>query len=126
MGNILAALLGGAGSGLQSYGNSAQREQEQTRMQAQRMAEMQQQESARRRIMKEDDERADAARKLETVETTDLARALNIKLPQGVSVNRSNLGLVRDKNNANATLARDASRDAALASQRKATNLSSY
>lgn len=85
MSNILAALLGGAGAGAQSYGGSLQREQEAARVQAQRMAEMQEQERARRRLAKEDDERAAAAALAKRTAGTASIRALfpDFQAPKG-------------------------------------------
>lgn len=85
MSNILAALLGGAGAGAQSYGGSLQREQEQQRMQAQRMAEMQQAEASRRRLAKEDDDRAAALKVATRTAGGESIRALfpDFKAPEG-------------------------------------------
>lgn len=85
MSSILAALLGGAGAGAQSYGGSLQREQEQQRLQMQRMAEMQEQEAARRRLAKEDDERTAQLKAAQRTAGGESIRALfpDFKAPQG-------------------------------------------
>lgn len=61
MNSVLAALFGGAGAGAQSYGASRMREQDQERLAAQRMAELQQQEQARLRLMNEENDEMTAA-----------------------------------------------------------------
>lgn len=85
MSNVLAALFGGLGAGAQSYGASRMREQEQERMAAQRMAELQQQEQARINAVKEQAAAAQLLRKQQREAGVNSLRALfpDKPIPEG-------------------------------------------
>ncbi len=85
MNPLLAGLLGGAGAGLSSYGQSAMREQEVKQAQIQRMKELAEQEASRRRLQSEDDARALAAQTAKRASGVATLKALypDAQLPDG-------------------------------------------
>jgi hypothetical protein len=87
MQNILAALLGGAGAGLQSYGQSAFRQQEVQQAQRQRMAEMEQQEQSRIAVAREAAALRQQQLKEEGEQAAVIARTMGIALPEGARLN---------------------------------------
>lgn len=94
MSNILAALFGGAGAGLSSYGTQRIREQDQERIAAQRMAELQQQESSRIAQAREQAALRAAQLKEDGEQAAIIARAAGIPLPEGARINSQGVGIL--------------------------------
>lgn len=86
MQNILAALLGGAGAGLQSYGQSAFRQQEAQQAQRQRMAELEQQEQMRRTLLQEAQQARQQEREQVNADMTAAMTAMGLPVPKGVTL----------------------------------------
>jgi hypothetical protein len=95
MSNILAALVGGLGAGAQSLGASRMQEQEEQRRNAQRMAELQQQETARLNVVREAASAQAAERARRAASAGAVARTLGIELPEGVDVDPSVVPMLR-------------------------------
>lgn len=85
MSNVLAALFGGLGAGASSYGSQRIREQDQERVAAQRMAELQQQEQARINAVKEQAAAAQALKQQQREAGVNSIRSLypDFKAPEG-------------------------------------------
>lgn len=98
MNNILAALLGGAGAGAQSYGASRIREQEQERVAAQRMAELQQQEASRIAQAREAAALRAAQAKEEGEQAAVIARAMGLDIPEGARLNTQGVSVLGQHN----------------------------
>lgn len=87
MSNVLAALFGGLGAGASSYGTQRIREQDQERLAAQRMAELQQQEQTRLAQTREAALLRQQQLKEEGEQAAIIARTLGIELPPGARLN---------------------------------------
>ena len=86
MSNVLAALFGGLGAGASSYGTQRIREQDQERLAAQRMAELQQQEQMRRTQMQEAQQLRQQDREQVNADMTAALKAMGMEVPQGVTL----------------------------------------
>lgn len=94
MNNVLAALFGGAGAGLQSYGGARMQEQERERMAQQRMAELQQQEASRIAQAREAATLRAQLAKEEGEQAAVIARAMGLELPAGARLNTAGVGVL--------------------------------